>query len=500
MGQDRWAQSLSRIDRRWLVVGSGVIALLAWLPTWWLPASADESGFLMVASQWHEGTSLYGDYWVDRPPLLIILYATADAAGGLGALRVLGCLAVFVSVILAGLIGRLASPAPGAPLAAAATATVFMGSPLFGRGVVNGEVLALPFVLAGVAALLAARGEARAGRSAVLWAAAGAAAASAALIKQNFLDVFFVAAVMLALPVVGVLRARVGAAFVLGAGLVLALVLLVASSRGTTPAELWVAVVTFRIDANQMIGSSASSATPLRAARLGLVLVLSGAVPLLVLAARRLVRSAATDGLDIRIAAAILVAWEVLSVALGGSYWLHYLMGLVPGLVLVAALVTVSSPIGSAVWQRTSTRLLTYSAVVSLGSLFWVAIFPAPTHEDVSAYLTAHGRTGDTAVVAFGKPDILYGAGMSSPYPMLWSLPVRVLDPQLHQLARLLGSHARPTWLITSRLGLAGWGLDPSGSALTEFADNYQRVAEFEGLVVYRTRVRQSDSVPESPA
>ena len=35
------------------------------------PLSPDEGGFLLVASQWEPGTSLYGHYWVDRPPLLM---------------------------------------------------------------------------------------------------------------------------------------------------------------------------------------------------------------------------------------------------------------------------------------------------------------------------------------------------------------------------------------------------------------------------------------------
>ena len=46
------------------------------------PVSPDEAGFLMKAAQWAEGTSLYGNFWVDRPPLLIMLFQLAHLAGG----------------------------------------------------------------------------------------------------------------------------------------------------------------------------------------------------------------------------------------------------------------------------------------------------------------------------------------------------------------------------------------------------------------------------------
>ncbi|MFT4262248.1 MAG: hypothetical protein QM572_02605, partial [Nocardioides sp.] len=75
------------------------------------PLSSDEAGFLMVARQWHPGSSLYGDYWVDRPPGLITLYRVADLAGGTVALRVVGLVAVLVAVALAARLGRvLAGP------------------------------------------------------------------------------------------------------------------------------------------------------------------------------------------------------------------------------------------------------------------------------------------------------------------------------------------------------------------------------------------------------
>src|SRR4051812_39063021 len=57
--------------------------LLIRAPFLWRPLEADEGGFLLVADQWHgAGTSLYGDQWVDRPPLLLLVFKVAAAWGG----------------------------------------------------------------------------------------------------------------------------------------------------------------------------------------------------------------------------------------------------------------------------------------------------------------------------------------------------------------------------------------------------------------------------------
>ncbi|PUA80459.1 hypothetical protein [Nocardioides currus] len=479
-----------------LTVGMlALLALLAWLPVLWIGPTADESGYLMIARQWSHGSSLYGDYWVDRPPLLLILFSLAAAGGGTTALRLLGMTAVVVSVLLAARIGRLAAPADRtAPVVGAATATVFLADPLFGRGAVNGELLALPLVLSGLTALLEAR--ARPGRrgATAWWAAAGAAAAGAALVKQNFVDVFLVAAVLLLVPVAGVRRLRAAAALVAGAAGVVTGVLAYAASRGTDPAGLWEAVVVFRVDAGRVIDAAASGATPLRAARLGLVLAVSGGLALLVLGARRLLRAPTPDGLDLRLAAVVLVTWEVVAMAAGGSYWLHYLTGIVPGLVVLTTVAADGPAAAQASWRRWRTRLLGWATAVTAVALVVVALFPVPTKERVAAYLDDHAHRGDTAVVAFGKPDILYGAGLDSPYPLLWSLPVRVLDPHLLRLGRVLASPDRPTWVVAGRAGLSGWGLTPARRVLDTFERHYRAVAEVDDMVIYLVRARGAAS------
>ena len=61
----------------------------------------DEAGFLLVGQQWQPGgTSLYGSYWVDRPPLLVTIFRVASDLGGAVPLRLMGCLATVLIVVL----------------------------------------------------------------------------------------------------------------------------------------------------------------------------------------------------------------------------------------------------------------------------------------------------------------------------------------------------------------------------------------------------------------
>jgi hypothetical protein len=442
------------------------------------PLTPDESGFLLVGAQWHTGgTSLYGDYWVDRPPLLIGLFELADLGGGQTALHLLGLLAVVVSVLLAGRIGRLAVPGVRhAPALAAATAAVFVATPLFGATDVNGELLAVPFVLASVLSLLCAlRAISSPGVPARLrwswWAVTGATAMAAPLVKQNMLDGFVVAAAAIIWLVVRRrTRDAVGAAaaFAVGAGAVLAATLAWAAFRGTGPLELWHAVVVFRLDAAAVIANQASSATPARAVTLATSLLTSGALVVVALAflpGRRRPRTPKHTASrhahpDLRFLAATVLAWEAVAVGFGGCYWLHYLLGLVPGLVLATAAVTAHRP-ARAKWAAACLAYATAAALVmTVGVVLADETLPADVA--VARYLAAHKQPGDTGVIAFGNPAILESAGLTSPYPHLWSLPVRVLDPDLSQFTDVLTGPHPPTWAVVNGTTLATWGVDAS--------------------------------------
>ncbi|GAA3826775.1 hypothetical protein [Nocardioides panacisoli] len=481
-----------RVDR-YGVPALVVAAALLRLPFLGAPLSSDEGGFLMVGGQWSPGTSLYGDYWVDRPPLLITIYQLADLLGGGIALRLIGIVAVGVSVVLAAGVGRLAAPADRrAPLVAAAAAAIFLTSPLYGAREVDGELLAVPFLLAGMLAVLSATSGHGGPRA---WALAGLAAVAAVSIKQNMFDV----GVAVAAAVGWMLWNRhwraagvAAAAFAAGAAVMLGTVLGWAALHGTTVPGLWDAVVKFRAAAARVIASSATGTNEFRAQGLVAAFLLSGALGILLVAVlpslrRRNGRHVLLDHpdhphADLVVLAAAVAAWEAFSVIAGGSYWLHYLIGTVPGLVLVAA-VSIRYRPGR---LRLTGNVLAYAAVLAVAGTAVVAPVvgdPTPSTQ-VGDFLERRADPGDTGVVAFGYATLLHDAGLSSPYPHLWSLPVRVRDPELARLTRILRGPDAPTWVVVMGDSTTTWGVD--GTTADEAIDErYRQVRVIDDWHVY---------------
>ncbi|HET6151746.1 MAG TPA: hypothetical protein VFE15_02255 [Marmoricola sp.] len=464
--------------RRRLGLGGivGIVAVLAvagWAPFIAGPASPDEGGYLLIASQWGHGSSLYGNYWVDRPPLLIAIHAVAVFLGGTAALRVIGMLAVVASVVLAAALVRVAT-VPWVRLRAGVTAAlpvviagIFLTTPMFGTTYVDGELLSVPLVLCGMVALV--RAFTVPGSTRVLgWSCgAGAAAVGAAMVKQNAIDVF-VAALVLGVGqyAAGNRRRTLEVARGFAVGALASGVVIVGTGwlLGTSPVGLWSAVVTFRFQAATIISQSATVTNSARMVSLITSAALSLAPVVIAVAAYRsrglpsaAQRSGPNTPVDLRWVAAAMLVWEVVSILGGGSFWLHYLMVCVPGMVVLAV---------AAAQRPPSLRLTTGLVAVAAAGVAVVAVVTAATAGSVStgarvgAYLRAHSRPGDTAVVAFGHPDIVWDAGLSSPYAELWSLPVRVRDPQLRAFDTVLASRSAPTWVVVSGTSIATWGVD----------------------------------------
>jgi len=471
------------------------LSVLARVPSMFRPLSPDEGGFLMVAAQWAKGTSLYGGYWVDRPPLLIMMFQLAHLAGGPIGLRLLGAACVGSSVLLAAALAgaalrlehRIARGSRVAVIGAAATASVFLVSPLFGATEVDGELLAVPFVLAGLTAALTAY---RSTRGAIWWwIAAGALAVAAAAVKQNMLEVFVAAAVLLLATARRSPRSSARSATAFGAGSAVCAVALLgwAALHGTTPAGIWDAVVSFRLEASSVVAHSAPATTHARALGVAGAFLGSGAlgIVLAALVPRWHRRGPRPSSLLMSVTAAVLV-WESIGVVAGGSYWLHYLIGTVPGLVLAAA---------TAAERGRGRRfalgaVLGYAGAVAAAGIITMTLAPVGTPAAdlaVEAYLAAHSRPGDTGVIAFGDPVLLEAAHLSSPYRELWSLPVRVRDPHLTDFASVLTGPDRPTWVVVNGDSLDTWGVDAS-LAQSVLERDYQPVHTDGEWHVYRVR------------
>ncbi|TXL62934.1 glycosyltransferase family 39 protein [Aeromicrobium terrae] len=445
-----------RDAHRRVVVVSALAAAGSRLPFLSRPPGPDEGGFLLVGGQWHAGSgSLYGSYWVDRPPLLIAVYRWAAQTGGLVSLRLVGCLAVVLVVVLSAYLARrIAGPRAGCWAAVAATA--FLVSPLSGSREVNGELLAAPLVLVGMSAALTALMAPNRTRVILAAAGAGAAAVAALLVKQNFADVavfgVVLGATMLWRGEVDRSRLRhVVPAATAGGGLVAVVVGGWAVLHGTSLTGVVDAMYPFRVAASRTMAEHGGAHAVIRMHRLFAAWVFTGLGLVSALAGWALVTRRVRDGVVWALAATI--AFEGVSIALGGNFWLHYLVQLV-GPVSVVTGVLVARRV------RGSREVVIAAGVLAVG--LWsvsLSLDPAANGATVGRTVAASSRAGDTIVTAYGQPDVAETAGLSSPYPYLWSLPVKTLDPHLTRLDAVLRGPAAPTWLVVWK-NIDSWGLD----------------------------------------
>lgn len=445
-----------------------------------LPAGRDEAGFLVVGASWDHGPWLYGEYWVDRPPLLIWIM---ELAGNLTTLRLFGLLAS-VLMVLGVCRAAYVIRGPRAAMWAAGAAAMFSTTNWFGVARTNGEMLATPFVAWGLA--LAARALLRPERRSWLYGvAAGCLAAGAVLIKQTIVDGLVFALVLAIVVAWQQPERRRDVLKVVGGGIgglvaTIALALAGAAARGTTPSELFDALVTFRADAGEVIRISASAATTDRLWMLLLTWAASGLAAIAVLTLLHALRRRepallATGAVIVFVSGAAL---------LGGSYWSHYLIQLVPATALAAGLLV------DEVRPRIRQFVAAATLAATLIALLFTALVPprdGRTAEVVGGWLKESGRPSDTAVVAYGQPNVLSNAEMLSPYPYLWSLPVRTLDPDLTTLAETLTGPERPTWFVDWS-GIGSWGISDPTRLEAILVQNYRQVAEMCGRTIWLAR------------
>jgi hypothetical protein len=446
----------------------------------------DEGGYLEVARQWNvAGPSLYGHLWVDRPPGLLVLFHAADLLGPYG-VRLLAVVAAVVLVLSAGWAGFAAGGGRAARWSAIVAAALG-SSELLGAKELDGELLAAPLVMLSVALLLHAWGSwSRWWLRAAMAVASGGAAMYAVLVKQNFVDGLAFAGVLL---LVHLLRrsapriepVRLAGAFALGSLAVIGAVTGWAQQYGRL-AELWYAMYGFRLDAMSVLDSGPLSAPELRLLELAGLGLLGGVVYLAVALLVELRRELRLG--DPRVLAVTAgLAVEVVGVALGASYWPHYLIQTIPMIALGCGIAAARSDRGAARLRG----LCVLAAATTLLATPALAVYEGVHGNDatrVGQWVGASARGHDSLVVAYSHPNVLQASGLTTPYPYAWSLPIRTLDPHLSRLGRLVSGPRAPTWIVAWD-DLSSWELDPADRFATDVAHHYRVVGDICGHQVW---------------
>jgi 4-amino-4-deoxy-L-arabinose transferase-like glycosyltransferase len=468
-----------RTARRFLLVLCLGVALVraTYVPR---PLRNDEGGYLLVARQWHTGGEfLYGDYFVDRPPLLLLIFRIAALTDWDQAIRVLAIPFVLVFVVAGWHAGTLLSGRTGGRWSAVVAAGV-MCSPALAAEQADGELFGAAVVMASLALALTAWQSDSPQRRFRAACAAGALAGAAPLVKQNLLEGLLFLGCLTLVAYRGQdetsrrRAAPVAAGALLGALLVGALVGVWLTSLGTGATGAWRDLVGFRGAAFDAIWSSSPEASIRRGVLLVVLGVVTGLLPVVatwfVSARRGLPQDAAA-----RTAITALLVFGLVAIAAGGSYWPPYLLQLAPAAVLAAgALASLTARAGS--WMRGACGLV--ASVAVLGTLVAAVVHASDPSvgysQRIGEWLAASKAPGDSAFVAYGLPSVLEAADMPSRYPYLWSVPMRTFDPQQERLRATLAESEAPEWIVQVT-GLDAWGID-DGSRLRDLIRDRYRV------------------------
>ncbi len=465
------------------------------------PLRNDEGGYLLVARQWHTGGEfLYGDYFVDRPPLLMLVFRAAALTGWDQAIRVFAVPFVVLFVLAGWRAGTLLAGRAGGRWAAVVAAGI-MCSPALAAEQADGELFGAALVMAALALALTAR-DAGSATSRFGWAVtAGVFAAAAPLVKQSLLEGLLLLAGLVLHDCWGRGADRrraflVGAGGLLGASLACALSWLWLAAARIQPADAWHDLVASRGVAFDVLWSTSPDDSIRRA---GLLLVLGTATGLLpvvttwLLTARGGTRHGAVDGRLI----SLLLVFGIVGIASGGAYWPPYLLQLAPVAVLAAGALAPSASRPGA-WMRGCCRLVAAAAVVGtlVSSVVHATVPSTWASQRTGEWLADSKAAGDTGFVAYGLPSVLETADMPSSYPHLWSAAMRTLDPGQARLRATLAGPDAPSWIVQVN-GLDAWGID-EGSRLRHLVhQRYRVVAEICG---YRVWLRQDLSRALAPA
>ena len=451
---------------------------------------SDEGGYSVVAAHWFDGGPfVYGSQWVDRPPGLIGLFWVADLLGPYGVRLMASVFAVALVAAVASAAGAVGGRS--AARWAAWTGFAFASSVLLEAQTLDGELIAATFVAVSVAALLHAVGVSSSRNQLVLLGVlAGVTASAAVLMKQNFVDAFVFAAVLLAAGVATrtnrlTYRPRtvltIAGAFAAGATVPLVLAAAWASSQAGLGA-LGYAMYGFRSDATAVMANWSWAAPERRLDLLAHAAVQSGLLVLLVLVV--VVHRARLRHVDpLAWAIAATLGLEVFGVLAGGNFWLHYLIALIPMVALTAGL-SVNRP--TPLWRWTRVLIVACAAATAWQSP--VAAISS-VHQPDAAYTTgrwiaASAEPGDTLVVPYTHANVISASGLTPGYPYSWSLPVRTLDPKLDLLTRTLSGPAAPSWVVPWDPADT-WGLDPGGRVDAALSAHYRPVSAVCGHTVW---------------
>lgn len=442
------------------------------------PLGVDEGGLAVIARDWLAGPgegSMYGGYWIDRPPLLLLLYGAAVLVGGELGVRLLGLVAALVLVAFVWSTARMLG-GPRAARAAALTGAALAASPTIDAHSTDAGLLAAPLACASIAcALVSVRPDTHAAARRWLFAA-GLLGGGACLVKQSFVDpaAAGVAAAACGLRCGRATGFRALGAFASGYFTPVALALGWAAAFSIGGAEFLRGMVGFRVSTLAALDETRRPVVE-RMQDLLVPGLGSGVLVLVVLCVPIIVRFASLTRAERAVLGAGL-AGGIAGMLAGGYYWAHYWLQLVPIAAICTGLLLARPRI------RTLGLIPAWCAAAAvLGVLALPQVKPAERDQGdvrtVARFVDGNARPGDTMYVLYARANLSwYAEQVRVPHPYLWSSMQRALPDARAGLRRLLASPGRPDWIVMwDQVG--SYGQDHDGTISRTLERRYRRVA-----------------------
>ena len=440
---------------------AALAAFVARFPGLLWPLRPDEAGFLLVARAWKpEPDSVYGRYFVDRPPPVIWLMQATDALGGAYTHRLVGAVGCVLLVLAAAAASRELARRAGVldPVAvrriaswvAVGTAGLVSNAQIDPVGA-KGELFGIPLVMA--SCWLSLRAVRRMSAGDAFWA--GLLAMLAVGFKQSIVGGLVFGGVLLLgsvlarqLPVRTTVRCALAA--IAGAAVPVVAVVAWALAVGVRLETLWYTSVTFRSDANRVIASQSSEGATSRVWVLLVIFIGVGMLLLVVCFLAQVVGLLRLDAVPV-VATLVMLGVDLAGVAVSGSYWTPYLFVPIPPLALALALLLSNDRVRGTRDKVNPAAVLFVVASSVVALVGWTGAWVGgrvPVEVRTGEALDSIARPGDKVLVYGGRADIQWATHAASPYPYLWSLPMRTLDPGLDDLRSVLTGADPPTWFV----------------------------------------------------
>lgn len=478
--QTAWGRLSAPQQRLCTLAGIVLLAVCIRAPFFRWPLIPDEGVYAYTARWWSRGYTLYSrDLWMDRPQAIFWAYRAGMwlLGGGTPALRFWGALWAAATAPLLYLIGRRFFSERAALLGALVYALYSAAAQLEGFTANAEHFMVLPSTAALYLLLRRRPG----------WA--GLLVGVAVLLKPSAVSAGLLAVVWL-------WRERAPwrhYAALAGGALLAPLASLLQGLYTVGWADYSFAVLGSRLYIDRL--------WPLGMA-LGQLLLVSPALAPLTAAGLLGQRLAPRAGVRL---IALWVLTALPGMALGGGWYRHYFIQVIPPLALLAgasldalraARLRAAGPAATGLGRRHGLALGLLATLLLTTGQYWLVspqrgaerIFQKPlvTHgEQVAAYLQAHTAPDDLVYVAYEGAQICHLSGRRSASPYLFELHVSHLPGVYDELLAMLGAR-EPRYVVTTLF--RGALSDPDERFTVALHANYELVETIDLVEIYRRR------------